>query len=106
MEKVKWYTIATCVWIFIFPVTGITAWAFMISGPLVIVAAFIKFLFKVLGINLAWLVKSSFNLGIFTELILSIVVGVLLTIVGLLLWKVTKRIYRWLNSLKPNNRYN
>ena len=43
MKSLKWYTIATCIWIFVFPITGITGWAFMISGSLAIVASIVKF---------------------------------------------------------------
>lgn len=101
MEKAKWYFIATCVWIFIFPITGICAWAFMVSGSLAIVLSIVKFLTRVMGLDIAWLANSSFNVGAFTELIIGLVVGVILTLVGMWLWKITKKLYRWLRVIKP-----
>lgn len=103
MEKVKWYLLAIYIWIFVFPITGITAWAFMISGPLAIVVGILKFVFKLLGIDIAWMNIYKYNLGIFTKLIIALVTGILLTIAGICLWKVTKKTYKWLNSLNPNN---
>jgi hypothetical protein len=101
MKKLKWYTIATCIWIFIFPITAITAWAFMISGPLAIALSIVKFVFKLFRIDLYWLTKSSFGLGIFPDLIISLIVGFLLTIIGIWLWRITKRLYQWLVLIKP-----
>lgn len=101
MKKVNWYILSACVWIFIFPITGITAWAFIISGPICILASIVKFVFKLFGIDLIWITNSSFNLGIFGDLILSLLVGIILTLAGLLLWKLTKKIYKWLNLIKP-----
>ena len=103
MKNLKWYTIASCIWIFIFPITGITGWAFMISGPIVIVGSIVKFVFKLLGIELYWLTKSSFGLGVLTDLIISLIVGFLLTIIGIWLWRITKRLYQWLILIKPEN---
>lgn len=103
MEKVKWYAIATCLWIFIFPVTAICAWAFMASGSLAIALSIIKFLTRVLGLDTAWLGNTAFNLGAFSELIISLIVEAILTSVGLGLWKVTKRLYKWLRLIKPTN---
>ena len=103
MKSLKWYTIDACMWIFIFPITGITGWAFMISGPLAIVASIVKFVFKLLGIDMYWLTKSSFGLGVFPDLLISLIVGFLLTAIGIWLWRVTKRLYQWLISIKPEN---
>ena len=103
MKSLKWYTIAVCIWIFIFPITGITGWAFMISGPLVIVGSTVKFVFKLLGIDLYWLTTSSLGLGVFPDLIISLIVGFLLTIIGIWLWRITKRLYQWLVLIKPEN---
>ena len=103
MEKIKWYGIATCVWIFIFPVTGICGWAFMVSGLLAIVLSIIKFFTRVLGLDITWLENAGFNLGAFSELIISIIVGGILTLVGMWLWKITKRLYKWLSLTKPTN---
>ena len=103
MKSLKWYTIAACIWIFIFPITGITGWAFMISGPLVIVGSIVKFVFKLLGIELYWLTKSSLGLGVLPDLIISVIVGFLLTIIGIGLWRITKRLYQWLVLIKPEN---
>lgn len=103
MKILKWYTIASCIWIFIFPITGITGWAFMISGPIVIVGSIVKFVFKLLGIELYWLTKPSFGLGFLPDLIISVIVGFILTIIGIWLWRITKRIYHWLGSIKPEN---
>ena len=101
MKKLKWYTLATCIWIFIFPITSITAWAFMISGPLAIALSIVKFMFKLFRIDLYWLTKSSFDLGIFPDLIISLIVGFLLTIIGIWLWRITKKLYQWLVLIKP-----
>lgn len=101
MEKAKWFFIATCVWIFIFPITGICAWAFMVSGLLAVVLSIVKFLTRVMSLDIAWLANSSFNVGAFTELIIGLVVGVILTLVGMWLWKITKKLYRWLRVIKP-----
>ena len=103
MKNLKWYTIASCIWIFIFPITGITGWAFMISGPIVIVGSIVKFVFKLLGIELSWLTKSSLGLGVLPDLIISLIVGFLLTIIGIWLWRITKRLYKWLVLIKPEN---
>lgn len=103
MKNLKWYTIASCIWIFIFPITGITGWAFMISGPIAIVGSIVKFVFKLLGIELSWLTKSSLGLGVLPDLIISVIVGFLLTIIGIWLWKITKRLYQWLVLIKPEN---
>ena len=104
MKSLKWYTIAACImWIFIFPITGITGWAFMISGPFAIVASIVKFVFKLLGIDMYWLTKSSFGLGVFPDLLISLIVGFLLTVIGISLWRITKRLYQWLISIKPEN---
>lgn len=101
MKKLKWYTIATCMWLFVFPITGITAWAFMISGPFAIVASIVKFVFKLFRIDLYWLTKSSFGLGVLPDLIISVIVGFLLTIIGIGLWRITKRLYQYLSLIKP-----
>lgn len=101
MKKLKWYIIATCMWLFVFPITGITGWAFMFSGPLAILASIVKFVVKLFRIDLYWLTKSSFGLGAFPELIISLVVGFLLTIIGIWLWRITKRLYQWLSLIKP-----
>lgn len=103
MKSIKWYTIAVCIWIFVFAITGIIAWAFMISGPVAIVGSIMKFVFKLLGIELYWLTKSNFGLGVLPDLIISLIVGFLLTIIGMWLWRITKRIYKWLKLTKPNN---
>ena len=103
MKSLKWYTIAACMWIFIFPITGITGWAFMISGPLVIVGSIVKFVLKLLGIDIYWLTKSSFGFGVFPDLLISLIVGFLLTVIGIGLWKITKRLYQWLISIKLEN---
>ena len=103
MKNLKWYTIASCIWIFIFPITGITGWAFMISGPIAIVGSIVKFVFKLLGIELSWLTKSSLGLGVLPDLIISLIVGFLLTIIGIWLWRITKRLYQWLVLIKPEN---
>lgn len=103
MKSIKWYTIAVCIWIFVFPITGIIAWAFMISGPVDIVGSIMKFVFKLLGIELYWLTKSNFGLGVLPDRIMSLIVGFLLTIIGMWLWRITKRIYKWLILTKPNN---
>lgn len=103
MKSLKWYTIAACIWIFVFPITGITGWAFMISGSLAIVASIVKFVLKLLGIDIYMLTKYSFDLGVFPDLIISLIVGFLLTIIGIWLWRITKRIYQWLGSIKPEN---
>lgn len=103
MKSLKWYTIATCIWIFVFPITGIIGWAFMISGPLAIVGSIVKFVFKLLGIELYWLTKSSLGLGVLPDLIISLIVGFLLTIIGMWLWRITKRLYQWLILIKPEN---
>ena len=103
MKSLKWYTIATCIWIFVFPITGIIGWAFMISGPLAIVGSIVKFVFKLLGIELYWLTKSSLGLGVLPDLIISLIVGLLLTIIGIWLWRITKRLYQWLILIKPEN---
>ena len=103
MKSLKWYTIASCIWIFIFPITGITGWAFMISGPIAIVGSIVKFVFKLLGIELSWLTKSSLGLGVLPDLIISVIVGFLLTIIGIWLWRITKRLYQWLVLIKPEN---
>ena len=103
MKNLKWYTIASCIWIFIFPITGITGWAFMISGPIAIVGSIVKFVFKLLGIELSWLTKSSLGLGVLPDLIISLIVGFLLTIIGIGLWRITKRLYQWLVLIKPEN---
>lgn len=103
MKNLKWYTIASCIWIFIFPITGITGWAFMISGPIAIVGSIVKFVFKLLGIELSWLTKSSLGLGVLPDLIISVIVGFLLTIIGIGLWRITKRLYKWLVLIKPEN---
>lgn len=103
MKSLKWYTIATCIWIFVFPITGITGWAFMISGSLAIVASIVKFVLKLLGIDIYMLTKYSFDLGVFPDLIISVIVGFLLTIIGIGLWRITKRLYKWLVLIKPEN---
>lgn len=103
MKSLKWYTIAACIWILIFPITGITGWAFMISGPLVIVGSIVKFVFKLFRIDLYWLTKHSFLLGVLSDLIISLIVGFLLTIIWIGLWRITKRLYQWLVLIKPEN---
>ena len=103
MKSLKWYTIAACIWIFIFPITGITGWAFMVSGPLVIVASIVKFVFQLFSIDLYWLTKPSLGLGVLPDLIISLIVGLLLTIIGIGLWRITKRLYKWLVLIKPEN---
>lgn len=103
MKTLKWYTIATCIWIFIFPITGITGWSFMISGPLVIVGSIVKFVFILFGIDLYWLTRPSFGLGVLPDLIISLIIGFLLTIIGIGLWRITKRLYQWLVLIKPEN---
>lgn len=103
MKSLKWYTIAACIWIFIFPITGITGWAFMISGPLIIVGSIAKFVFKLFRIDLYWLTKTSFALGVLSDLIISLIVGFLLTIIWIGLWRITKRLYQWLVLIKPEN---
>lgn len=103
MKSIKWHTVAVCIWIFVFPITGIIAWAFMISGPVAIVVSIMKLVFKLLGIELYWLTKSNFGLGVLPDLIISLIVGFLLTIIGMWLWRITKRIYKWLKLTKPNN---
>lgn len=104
MNKIKWYLLSACIWTFIFPITAIIGWSFMISGPLAIVASIVKFVFKLLGIDLYWLTKSSIGLGVFPDLIISLIVGILLTVIGIWLWKITKRLYKWLVLIKPENR--
>lgn len=104
MGKIKWYILAACIWICVFPVTAITAWAFMLSGPFVIIAIILKTVLILLGIDVRWMKNSSFNLGVFPDLIIAIAVGALLTILGLMLWKLTKRIYKWLNNLNKGER--
>lgn len=106
MKSLKWcmwYIIATCIWLVIFPVTGITAWAFIISGPLTIFLSIVKFVFELLKIDLHWLNNASISLGVYPDIIISLTVGVLLTVIGILLWILTKRIYQWLCSIKPKN---
>ena len=103
MKSIKWYAIAVCIWIFIFPITGITGLAFMISGPIAIVGSIMKFVFKLLGIEIYWLTKSTFGLGVLPDLIISLIVGFLLTIIGIGLWRITKRLYQWLVLIKPEN---
>lgn len=75
----------------------------MISGPIVIVGSIVKFVFKLLGIELSWLTKSSLGLGVLPDLIISLIVGFLLTIIGIWLWRITKRLYKWLVLIKPEN---
>lgn len=75
----------------------------MISGPLVIVGSIVKFVFKLFGINLYWLTKPSFGLGVLPDLIISVIVGFLLTIIGIGLWRITKRLYKWLVLIKSEN---
>lgn len=103
MKKVTWYIIAICLWTIVFPVTGITGWAFMFSGPLVIVASIAKFICQLFKIDISWLIKNSFNLGMLPDFLISLIIGVVLTILGLLLWKLTKKIYEWLMLSKPQN---
>ena len=103
MKRLTWYTIAACIWIFIFPITGITGWAFMVSGPLVIVASIVKFVFQLFSIDLYWLTKPSLGLGVLPDLIISLIVGLLLTIIGIWLWRITKGLYQWLVLRKPKN---
>lgn len=73
----------------------------MISGPLAIALSIVKFVCKLFRIDLYWLTKSSFGLGIFPDLIISLIVGFLLTIIGIWLWRITKRLYQWLVLIKP-----
>lgn len=103
MKKVMWYILAVCLWIVVFPVTGITGWAFIISGPIVALASIAKFICQLFNIDISWLIKNSFNLGIFPDFLISILIGIILTIIGLLLWKLTKKIYEWLMLSKPQN---
>lgn len=103
MKSFKWYTIAACICIFIFPITGITGWAFMISGPLVIFGSIVKFVFKLFRIDLYWLTKPCFGLGVLPDLIISVIVGFLLTFIGIWLWRITKRLYKWLVLIKSEN---
>lgn len=103
MKRLTWYTIAACIWIFIFPITGITGWAFMVSGPFVIVGSIVKFVFQLFGIDLYWLTKPGLGLGVLPDLIISLIVGLLLTIIGIWLWRITKGLYQWLVLRKPKN---
>lgn len=103
MKKVMWYILAVCLWIVVFPVTGITGWAFIISGPIVVLASIVKFICQLFNIDISWLIKNSFNLGAFPDFLISILIGIILTIIGLLLWKLTKKIYEWLMLSKPQN---
>lgn len=98
MKKLKWYILAICAWIFIFPVTGIVGLSFIISGSFAIVAGVTRCVFNLFGIDIVWLHNSVINLGIFTELIISLTVGITLLFVGILLWKITVKIYKWLNK--------
>lgn len=103
MKKVMWYILAVCLWIVVFPVTGITGWAFIISGPIVVLASIVKFICQLFNIDISWLIKNSFNLGAFPDFLISILIGIILTIIGLLLWKLTKKIYEWLMLSRPQN---
>ncbi len=103
MKKLIWYILAACIWTIVFPVTAITAWAFMISGPLVVVAIILKVILIVLGIDATWIRTSSFSFGTFPDLIIALSLGLVLAILGFLLWKLTKKIYRWLDALNPSN---
>lgn len=69
-----------------------------------IIAIILKTVLILLGIDVRWMKNSSFNLGVFPALIIAIAVGALLTILGLMLWKLTKRIYKWLNNLNKGER--
>ena len=75
----------------------------MVSGPLVIVASIVKFVFQLFSIDLYWLTKPSLGLGVLPDLIISLIVGFLLTIIGIGLWRITKRLYQWLVLRKPEN---
>ena len=75
----------------------------MISGPLVIVARIVKFVFQLFSIDLYWLTKPSLGLGALPELIISLIVGLLLTIIGIWLCRITNRLYQWLVLIKPEN---
>lgn len=75
----------------------------MISGPLVIVGSIVKFVFKLFRIDLYWLTRPSFGLGVLPDLIISLIIGFLLTIIGIGLWRITKRLYQWLVLIKPEN---
>ena len=75
----------------------------MISGPIVIVGSIVKFVFQLFRIDLHWLTRPSFGLGVLPDLIISLIIGFLLTIIGIGVWRITKRLYQWLVLIKPEN---
>lgn len=103
MKTLKFYIITTLLWIFIFPITAICGLAFMGSGVLTLIVGLLNFVLKIFGINLGFVRMFNYDFGIVTELFICVTIGLILFFVGCILWKLTKRLFNWSQSLKFNN---
>ncbi|MCI5839570.1 MAG: hypothetical protein SOZ89_03445 [Peptoniphilaceae bacterium] len=102
MDKIKRYIITIIAWILIFPITGIVGLSFLLSGVVVMVVGVINFILMHFDIDFGLVNIFNYNFGNFTEFIISLGIGITLFIIGNKLWRITKQIYNWLQSLKLN----
>lgn len=97
---IAFYSLAGVGVMIILPVTSICGIAFMISGAICPITGIIKFAGYLLGFEIT---EISFNIGAYTAsaieyLPISILTGVILFIIGKLLWKLTIMLVRFMSK--------
>lgn len=102
MSKTKYYILATLMWLFVFPITGIIGISFIASGVIAVIAGILRFILNIFGITFGCINILDYKFGSFAELLISIAVGLIIFFVGNMFWKITKQLFHWVQSTKPN----
>lgn len=99
---IAFYSLAGIGGMFVLPITSICSITFMISGILCVIAGIIKFVAYLMGYEIA---EIGINIGTFSAnaiafLPISIIIGIVLFIIGKLLWKLTIIIIKYISKIR------
>ncbi len=103
-NRIAFYLIAFFTGIVVLPATGAVGLALMFGGVVCPIAALIKLIASILGLDvpISLFEIGSFHLPLAVGFILAVLLGVLLFFAGRYLWKLCRRYVAWIVSMKRN----
>ena len=103
-NRIAFYLIAFFTGIVVLPATGGAGLALMFGGVACPIAALIKLIAGILGIDvpISLFEIGSFHLPMAVGFLLAVILGLLLLFAGKYLWKLIRKYIAWIVSLKRN----
>ncbi|MDP9801522.1 hypothetical protein J2S49_001598 [Arcanobacterium wilhelmae] len=101
MKTVGWWILVVCLFLIVFPCMLALAFGLMLAGVLAPIAGIGNVLAHLAGWQIHLFAPGTVPLSPWLALPASLLIGVLLVVLGWLLWKSSVGLYRWIMRVKP-----